>query len=50
VVAPVSTIDSPSARITNSPKRSLKWLVSTCHVSPASRGRPGTQYNTSGAP
>ena len=38
VVAPMSTIDSPSAMMTNSWKRSAKCAVSTSHVSGASCG------------
>ena len=50
VVAPVTTIDSPSAMMTNSWNRSAKCSVPTSHASGASRGRQGTQKVTSGAP
>ena len=43
VVAPVITIDSPSAMMMKSWKRSAKCDVSTSHVSLVRRGRPGTQ-------
>ena len=43
VVAPVSTIVSPSAMITNSWNRSAKWEVCTVQVAAVRRGRPGSQ-------
>ena len=42
-VAPVMTIDSPRAMITNSWKRSAKWRLSTSHATWSSRGKPGTR-------
>ena len=50
MVAPVTTIDSPSARITNSWKRSAKWPVSSSHADIATRLIPGTQNVHSGPP
>ena len=49
IVAPVRTIDSPSAMMMNSPKRSAKWAVLTCHAVSPMNERPGIQNSASGA-
>jgi hypothetical protein len=43
-VAPVTTIDSPSATITNSWNRSAKWALSSCQSVEDTRPPHGVQY------
>ena len=49
VVAPVITIDSPSAMMMKSWKRSAKCSEPTSQASGVTRGRPGTQNVIRGA-
>ena len=49
-MAPVRTIDSPSAMMTKSWKRSAKCAVCTFQAADATGLRPGTRNTTSGAP
>ena len=49
VVAPVMTIDSPSARMMKSWKRSAKCETVICHAEGAIAGRPGSGKSRTGA-